>query len=315
MKRALWIIPAILFSYCIAEARVVDRILAQVNDEIITLSDINRRMARARQELATKYSGEQLAEMIQKEEKEVLDDLILEKLLYQKSVEIGYTRDTDVEVSEIIQKIMQDNNIKDQDQLETVLAQEGRSLKELRDQFRRQIISEDLIREFVGSRIIILMPEIEKYYKDHAAEFTSPEEVSISEIIITGEGAEDQANDIYRRLQQGEAFATLANQYSKGPTANKGGSTGTYLVSALKAEEAKAIAGLKEGEISKPQMTKDGYVIYRIDSRVYATTRPLEEVKDKIKDDLFMKKFYPERQRFFARLKEEAYWQIFSETK
>jgi peptidyl-prolyl cis-trans isomerase SurA len=315
MKRVFWIIPAILFGFCLSEARVVDRILAQVNDEVITLSELNRRMAKAREELAAKYTGEQLAEMIQKEEKETLDDLILEKLLYQKSVEIGYTRDTDPEVSEIIQKIMQDNNIKDMDQLETVLAQDGRTVKDLRDQFRRQIISEDLIREFVGSRIIVLMPEIEKYYKDHAAEFTSPEEVSLSEIVLTDEGAENQANDLYRRLQQGEAFATLASQYSKGPTANKGGNTGTYLVSALKAEEANAIAGLKEGEISKPQKTKDGYVIYRIDSRVYATTRPLEEVKDKIKDEIFMKKFYPERQRFFSKLKEEAYWQIFSETK
>lgn len=314
MKKIFWIVPAIIFNFCISEAKVVDRILAQVGNEIITLSDLNRKVALQRQELATKYTGEQLAEMTQKLEKAALDDLILDKLLYQKSLQIGYSRDAEVEISEEIQRIMDENNIKDLDQLGNILAQDGRTVKDLREEIRRQFISQDLIREFVSNRIVVLMPEVEKYYKDHAADFTNPEEVSLSEIVLTGGGSESLANDLYSRLQKGEAFATLANQYSKGPTANKGGSTGTYLVSSLKKEELDAIAGLKEGEISKPQKTEDGYVIYRIDSRKYATVRPLEEVTDQIKELIFRKKFNPELQRFFSKLKEETYWQIFSET-
>ncbi len=315
MKKLFWIILALIFGIGVAEAKVVDRILAQVGDEIITLQELNRKTASARRELTTKYSGEQLAEMAQKMEKQALDAMILDKLLYQKALQIGYQRDTDAEVSEIVQQTIEANNLKDVEQLETALAQEGSSLKEFREERRREIVGNDLIREFVASRILVLEPEIEKYYKDHAADFTSPEEVSLSEIVLSGDGAENQANDLYRRLQQGESFAALASQYSKGPTANKGGSTGTYLFSSLKAEEAKAIANLKEGEISKPQKTEDGYVILRIDTRKYAAVRPLKEVQDQIKDQLFRKKFDPELQRFFARLKEETYWQIFSETK
>ena len=314
MKKIFWIIPAIIFSLSVTEAKVVDRILAQVGSEIITLSDLNRKIALQQHELAAKYTGEQLAEMTQKLEKAALDDLILDKLLYQKSIQIGYSRDAEVEISEEIQRILEENNIKDLDQLEGILAQDGRTIKDLREEIRRQFISQDLIREFVSNRIVVLMPEVEKYYKDHAADFTSPEEVSISEIVLKGEGSENLANDLYSRLQKGEAFATLANQYSKGPTANKGGSTGTYLVSSLKEEEINAIADLKEGEISKPQKTEDGYVIYRIDSRKYAAIRPLEEVTNEIKDLIFRKKFNPELQRFFSKLKEEIYWQIFSET-
>jgi parvulin-like peptidyl-prolyl isomerase len=202
--------------------------------------------------------------------------------------------------------------------LETALSQQGMTLKDLRDQIRDQLMVNDLVNSFVSSRIALLTPEIEKYYKDHAEDFTSQEEVTLSEIIIASEGddeeAENRAADLYRRLQKGESFATLASQYSKGPTANKGGSIGTYMVSKLRPETVEAIKGLKESEISAPSKIEEGYVIYRIDSRKPATVKPLDEVREEIKNRLYASKFNPEYERFIAQLREEAYIQIYSET-
>ena len=135
-----------------------------------------------------------------------------------------------------------------------------------------------LIYAFVDSRITLLTTEIEKYYQEHQAEFSTPEEVTLSEILIADEGngteAEARANDIYSRLQKGESFADLATQYSKGSTANKGGSIGAYLLSKLNVDTVKAIAGLKEGEVSKPQKIKEGIIIYRVDTRKVAAISP-----------------------------------------
>jgi len=171
----------------------------------------------------------------------------------------------------------------------------------------------------VGSRITLLTPEIEKFYKDHAAEYTVPEEVTLSEIVITGEAddkqAENRINEILRRLQQGEPFASLASQYSKGPTANKGGGIGTYILAKLHPDTVVTIANLKEGDISKPQKLKDGYAIYRIDSRKPATVRPLEEVRNEIRSRLWERKFNPELERYINQLREDAYVQYFSEIK
>lgn len=319
MKRQLWAILAVLLGSWAAEAKTVDRILAQVNDDIITLSELNREVAEARKELETKYSGEQLEQAIQRTEKLALDSLIQEKLLYQKALELGYNANMDNQVSSFIQKIMKANNLKDTDELESALSQQGISLKDYRDQVRKRLMADDLVNDYVRNRITLLTPEIDKYYKDHAADFTTPEEVTLSEIIISIEGsdqeAENRANDLYRRLQQGESFAALASQYSKGPTANKGGAIGSYLIPKLKPETVKAIANLKEGDISKPNKIADGYLIYHIDSRKFAAVRPLEEVRDQIKNRLYDQKFEPEIIRFVNQLKEEAYIQILPEIK
>ncbi len=302
-----------------ARAKVVERIVAQVNDDIITLSDLNREMNEIKQDLATKFSGQQLEDEIKKAQKDVLDELIRQKLLYQKGNELGFSSGIDVQVSAYLERIRKENKFKDMQDLERAAAQQGLTLAALRERIRRQIITQGVVQEFVGSRITLLSQEIEKFYKDHAAEYTIPEEVSLSEIIIPFEGnekeAEAKAGEIRKRAAQGEAFTTLASQFSKGPTASKGGSIGSYQTAKLNPETATAIAGVKEGELSAVTRSREGFVIYRVDTRKPASLRPLDEVRDDIKNRIWTAKFNPEYDRFISELKEEAYIQIFEEIK
>jgi peptidyl-prolyl cis-trans isomerase SurA len=311
MRKQLLIIPAMLLGFCAAEAKTLDRILVKVNDDIITLSDLNRMMAMAKQELAARYTGDRLAEETKKAEKQALDVLIEDKLLYQKAVEMDYHTRAEPRVAAYIQRLIKEKNFKDTEDLEQALLKQGESLREFREEIQKQISIDDLKNDYIGSRITVLKPEIDKYYKDHMADYTTPAEVSLSELAIPAEGggqeAESRANDLYRRLQQGESFAALASQFSKGPTANKGGNIGTYIVSKLSPEMAKAIAKYKEGEITKPQLMKEGYVIFHIDSLKTAVVRPLAEVLNSIREQIGMAKYEPEYARFIAQLKEDAY--------
>ena len=72
MKSLLWAIPAVLLAFSSAPAKTVDRIVAQVNEDIITLSELNRETAEYRKDLATKYTGQQLEQWIQKAEQELM---------------------------------------------------------------------------------------------------------------------------------------------------------------------------------------------------------------------------------------------------
>ncbi len=319
MKRVFWIIPALLIMSGNAQTKTVDRILAQVNDDIITLSDLNRAMAEVRQELSTKYSGDQLNLETKKAEKDVLDSLIRQKLLLQKANELGFGANMDVQVSTYIENLRKKNNIKDMQEFERILNQQGMSLAGFRQQIKEQMITQSLVQEFVGSRITLLSQEIEKYYKDHAADFSTPEEVSLSEIVIPYDGnpgeAEARTKEILSRLKQGESFTTLASQYSKGPTATKGGSIGSYLTAKLNPDIAKAISTVKEGDVSELVKSGDACSIYRVDSRKPATIKPLAEVRDEIRNRIYEQKFNPEFDRFVAQLKEDAYIQIFDEIK
>jgi peptidyl-prolyl cis-trans isomerase SurA len=316
MKKLLWFLPALMLGFYTVQAEIVDRILAKVNDDIITLSELDRNMAQFRQELATKFAGQQLEEKIEETKEQLLNSLIENALIKQKAIELGYDATVETAVSSEVQRIMKEYNLPDTESLEEALAQQGMTVRELREQIQDALMGQYLVNDFVRARITLLTPEIEKYYKDHTADFTTIDEVTLSEIIIQADSssaAESQANDLYERLQKGEAFSALASQYSKGPTANKGGNIGTLVVSDLRPDMLSAIKDLKDGDISKPQETEDGYVIYQIDSRTYATLKPLDEVREEIKDLLFQEKFNPEFDRFIAQLKEDAYIQIYSE--
>ena len=320
MKNALWTVLIILCGFCTAEARIVDRIYAQVNDDIITLSDVNRRVAEIRRQLSTQYRGEKLEQAVQAEKEKVLDSLIQQKLLVQKAIELGIDADVEPKVSSEIQRIMKQYNIDTTEKFEEALEEQGSNLRDFREMIRNEIMADNIIQIFVRSRITLMTGEVEKYYKDHAYEFATPEEVSLSEIVITAqaeggdEGARNRANDLYERLKNGESFSSLVSRYSKGATANTGGSIGSNQIEKWHPDIARAIKGLETGEVTEPQKTKEGYVIYRVDARKHSIVPPLEEVEDEIKNRMYMEKYLPELDRYVSRLKEEAYIQIYPET-
>ncbi len=317
MRKWLGIIPIILLEASVAQGGVVDRIVAQVNGDIITLSDMNREMAQIRQDLESKYAGEQLERELKNAESQVLDELIRQKLLIQKANELGISGDVDVQVSATVQSIMKENNIPDQAALEAALEAQGMTLSGFRETIKNRMITESVVGQFVSSRITLLSQEIDKYYRDHATDFTIPEEVTLSEILIpfgnNEKEAEARAADIHSRLRKGESFATLAAQYSKGPTAAKGGGIGSYVTGKLNPDLVKAIAGVKEGDITSVQKIKEGFMICRVDVRKPATVKPLADVRDEIRNRIWQQKFNPEFERFIAQLKEDAYIQILSE--
>ena len=317
MKKIMGIILTVIFSASVSESGTVDRIIAKINDEIITLSELKRETELMRREVMSKVPAAQQEQALKEAEEQILNNMIEAALIYQKAVEMEYAAYVEDEVDSYIQQIMKDNNIKDTDEFESLLAIEGESLKSFRESIEKNMVSQAIVNDFINSRINLLTPEIERYYQNNQADFSTPEEVALSEIILdTTKGvseAENLAAEIVDRLRQGESFATLVGLYSKGTTAGKGGEIGVYVVDKLNAETRKALVGVEEGEISAPQKSPEGLVIYRVDVRKQATVRPLDEVRDQIQNILYRQKRIPEYERFITQLKEDAYIQIFQE--
>jgi parvulin-like peptidyl-prolyl isomerase len=317
MKKLTGIVLTVIFAAGMSVAGTVDRIVAKINDEIITLSELRREMEPARKEIMSKIPAAQQEQALKEAEEQILNGLIEAAIIYQKAVEMEYSAYVVDEVDSYIQQLMKDNNIKDTDEFENALAQEGQSLKTFRESIEKQMISQALVNDFINSRINLLTPEIERFYQNNQAAFATPEEVALSEIILdTAKGvsdAEKLAAEIAERLRQGESFAALAGQYSRGTTAGKGGGIGTYVIDKLNDETRSALTGVEEGEISKPQKIAEGIIIYRIDVRKAEIVQPLEEVKDEIKNILYQQKRIPEYNRFITQLREDAYIQIFPE--
>lgn len=321
MKRFVWLVGSMLIlgtglQAQTKPAKVIDRIVAQVNDDIITLSDLNHAMAQVRQELADKYAGDQLEQAVKKEQDNVLEDLIRKKLILQKATELGMGSGMDVQVSSYIEQLRKQNKIKDMDEFEQALEQQGMTMASFREDVKKEMIINDVIGYFVDSRVTLLSEEIQRYFNDHAKDYSTPEEVTLSEILVPNSAdgqAETLANEYRKHLLQGESFATVASQYSKGPTAGKGGGIGTYQVAKLNPQIAAAVASVKEGDFSQAIKINEGFAIFHVDARKPSVVRPFDQVKDDIKTLLYQQKRTPEMERFIAQLKEDAYIQKFSE--
>ena len=317
MKKLTAAVLAVIFATGMAGAGTVDRILAKVNDEIITLSELRREMEPVRIEIMSKVPPAQQEQALKAMEEKVLDSLIEASLIYQKAIEMEYNAHVEEDVASYIQQVMKDNDFKDTDEFEEALARQGQSMRTFRETIEKNLVSQALVNDFIHSRINLLTPEIERYYQNNQADFTTLEEVTLSEIILdTTDGVSDAeilASDIADRIRKGESFETLARLYSKGSTAGKGGGIGTYVIDKLNAETRKVLADVGEGEISAPHKAAEGLIIYRMDVRKPAVVQPLDEVRDEIRKVLYQQKQNPEYERFIAQLKEAAYIQIFPE--
>ena len=317
MKKLIGVVLTVVIVAGVTNAGTVDRILAKINDEIITLSELRREMEPYRREIMNKVPAAQQEQVLKETEERILNSLIEASLIYQRAIEMEYEANVEEDVTSYIQQIMRDNNFSDTEEFENALAQEGQSLKSFRETIEKQAVSQALVNDFINSRISLLTPEIERYYQNNQADFSSLEEITLSEIILdTAKGAseaENLADEIVARFRRGESFSALAGQYSKGTTAGKGGEIGTYVIDKLNAEIRKALVGVEEGEISAPQKSAEGIIIYRVDVRKPAIVQPLDEVRDEIRNILYQQKRNPEYERFMTQLKEDAYIQIFPE--
>ena len=317
MKNLTRVVFVVIMAVGMTNAETVDRIIAKINDEIITLSELRREMEPYRREIMGKVPVTQLEQVLKETEERVLDSLIEAALIYQKAIELEYDAHVEEDVTSYIRQIMKENNFRDTEEFENALAQEGQSLISFRESIERQAVSEALVYEFINARISLLTPEIERYYQNHLADFSSLEEVTLSEIVLDAtqgvSEAESLAFEIADRVRHGESFAILARQYSKGSTAGKGGEIGTYDVNKLNAEIRKMLVDVEEGHISAPQKTDEGIILYHVDARKPVVVKPLDEVRDEIRNILYQQKRNPEYERFIIQLKEDAFIQIFPE--
>lgn len=319
MRNVLFFLMVLLIFCSLVWGKVIERVIARVNDDVITLSELNSELAGLRLELQRVWSGKQLEEEFQKRKASVLDNLIQAKILYQRAKEMGFCTNVEPEVSAYIQNVMKEHKFQSMEEFGKVLNGQGTSLEAFRENIAKSICVNRLVGQFVHSKITITTEEIEKYYKEHIAEFTKPEEIDLSEIAFRTEGkneqeVENQARDVLQKARNGADFSELAKQYSQGPTASTGGSLGTFKQGTMDPEIEKVAFSLKEGGVSDLIRTKYGFQILKVNKKTTASATPLSEVKPKIQEVIYARKFQPELERFVKKIKEESYIYIYPES-
>ncbi len=295
------------------EPVLLDEIVARVNEEIITLTDLKKELRGLRSSLRQENrSPELLEQAFQREKQNLLRTMIQNEMLVQRAEEFGIPDSVEPEVGKILEEMRKESGIPNMEVLDQYLRQQGSSLEEYRTSLKQRLVIDAFLQQSVYSKLTLLTPEIEAYYQENLERYTEKAEVELQEILFLSEG-EDQAQlrkkaqEVVSQLQAGASFEDLAKRLSDGPTASQGGGIGRFKRGSMAAPVEEVAFQLEEGAVSGIIETEYGLQIIKVVSQVPARERPLEEVRSEISMQLYQRKAQPELKKFFDTLIEQTY--------
>jgi parvulin-like peptidyl-prolyl isomerase len=279
-----------ILSPAIGSGRVVDRIVAIVNDDIITLSELETTFEPFRKRISATYPGPDKDKVLAEGRTAILNRVIDNRLIRQRAKQTG------IEVGEEDILATLNNMLRNRNMSMAVFAknleQEGLSLDSYRQDMKDQMTRMRLLRRELKAKLLVTDDEIGDHYAKHRQEYEGKEAVRIKQILIllprdadreTAQKIRDKAEEIRKRLIAGEPFDALSAQYSQGPSAATGGDVGFMEKGSMLPEVDSIAFRLTKDETSEVIESPAGFHIIRILDKRGAGIKPIEVVREEIK--------------------------------
>lgn len=301
------------------------KIVAVVNDEVITQAEWDRAMAPVYLQLQASHDPEGIAAKAKEIRERILQHLIEERLMLQearnpKPIEVSKGRIgtlppiavSETEVDELVKEA--EDKFETPEEFEQAMEEQGITLEELRARYRDQITIRKLVDRHITSRIVLSPTEVTAYYEKHREEYLKAPAVQTATILIRPKeslnASQAQAQELRRQLLQGADFSDLAQRYSDGPNAKMGGRMGFLEKGESLKEIDDVLFALKVGEISPVVKTPTGFYLFRVEAVRPPRQATLEEVQAQIRDRLHQEKGAHRYKEWIAKLKADAYLSI-----
>jgi len=303
------------------ETAILEEIIAKVNGEIILRSQLQNAFAELRREVEANQEATpgQKQELLAQREKNILSDLIDERLLVEKGEELSVNVEADVLRQR--DSIMKRANITDLEEFERwVNQQTGMPIEDLMDRMRQQFMTQAVIGQQVSSRISVTREEIQKYYDEHQGDFVRSEGIRLAEILISNESAttpealaevEKKAHDVHARVARGERFDEMARRFSDSEASKEqGGDIGIFRRGVLQKEIEDEVFAANPGYVTQLMPVTRGWLILKVTDRRREGLAELEEVDEEIRNILIGPRYQPAIREYLASLREDAYIEI-----
>lgn len=285
---------------------------ATVNGVAITKEEFDREFTLIKRQLESMGNNIDSAKLSAFKEN-VLDNLIGAELLFQESTKEGIKVDN----AQVELQIKQmSSRFKTDEEFTAALKGVGLTKAIVTAQVKRGLAIKLLIDKLYTNKITATDKETKDFYDQNPNYFKRPEQVKASHILIKTDTGDDEKKkaekkkkleDIETRLKKGEDFATLAKEYSDDPSGKaQGGDLGYFGKGQMVKPFEDAAFSMKAGDISPIVETQFGYHIIKVTDKRAASTVPLEEVKDRIKEQLIRNKIRAEVTSLIGKLKEKA---------
>lgn len=300
-------------------ADIVDKIIAVVNEDVITLSGFNAAFEPYRKNIEENYQGKDKEAVLKQARESFLQRLIDNMLIEQEAKKAGVGI---VVKDEEVMGVIKDMLAKDKSTMEDFLkklAREGNSLESIKGDIRNQIMRMRLLRREIKAKIVVSDEEIGEYYNKNRQNYEGKEAVRIKQILLLlppqankamQMKVKDQTNNLRKRIKNGEPFELLAVKYSQGPEAKQGGDVG-FIERGVIIPEVEAVAfSLPLGQVSEVIESSLGFHIIMVVDKRGAGLKPIavvrEEIKAKIEDEKLDKRY----EEWITSIRKKSYIEI-----
>ena len=299
----------------------IEEIVARVDNQIITRTEYLRSKEEMRKEVM-QQDPVNADKIMADRDKDALRDLIDQQLLLEKGKDMGITAET--ELVKKLDEMRKQMNLETLDDLEKAAEAQGVSYEDFKQNLRNQIITQQVIGREVGQRLNITKEDEQAYYNEHKDDFARPEQIRLSEILISTDkkandgrsesqilsDAQAKANDVVAQIKNGAKFEDLAKKDSDGPGAADGGDLGLFKRGVLAKELEDMTFGMKAGATSDVIRTKQGFIILKVTEHQEAGIPPLNQIEQRVQDMVYMRKVQPALREYLTKLREDAFIEI-----
>ena len=309
----------------VAQSAVIDSCVAVVNEDVITLSDVNRIGEAVFRKIAEEAPPEQREETLKMAKKKIIMQLIENKLLNQQAAALNISV-SDEELENARQQVLQRNGFSEED-FRAELKNMSMSEAQYRETLRDQILRSKLIGYEVRSRIVIPDEEIQRYFDEQYSKQAESKGYHVLQLGVSwadaapgagGTAAKEEARKrieaAYTLAGKGGDFKELARQYSNLPSAADGGDLGFFEKSEMAAYMRDAVTSLQPGEISPVLERPDSYMFFKLlanDQEKEGAKRVLDEsIKEEIRNILYKQEAEERYKKWLEKIRSEAYIKI-----
>lgn len=306
------------------ESTIIDEVIAQVNDDVITLSMLKRenreRIEALKQE--RKMTDQQANDDVLKHQPELIATLINERLLLQKGKELDLASEIESEVNRRMLDIAREQGINSIEKLEIAMRGSGLDPNSVRETMRTEMMKQAVLQQEVDRRIYLNLTakEVKDYFEAHKDLFLKPETVDLSEILLVVNDKDEaavkaRATELVTQLRAGADFKAVASANSEREkdgvrTAPKdGGHVGNFDIPSLREDLQAMIKPLKAGQVSDPIKTNEGYQILRVNERTAGGSTPTFN-DNIVRQAILAERQSKERDDYMVNLRNEAFIKV-----
>src|SRR5579885_272722 len=298
-------------SYAKPAGESLDQIVAIVNDDVVTKSELKHTLSMVKAQMAQERVSIPSDAVLQKQ---VLNQLVNKKLQLQIAKQVGI-RITDADLDRAVQNIATQNNMSVSDLYKRINL-DGLSTADYRNEMRNQMTIQKLQQQEVASRIAVAPGEVDSFMRSKLWQNNTSKEYHLEDILIPLsdtpstdeiEAARKHAKSVIAKLNQGQNFREVAQQESGSSNALKGGDLGWRKLAEIPSAFAEHVINMQKNEIAGPIQTANGFHILHLVAERSDTSKQAAPSRKQVEALMMQPKIEKQGQNLVSKMRSQAY--------